>query len=126
MSENDEIDYLKRKRLLEMKKRLLIKKAAEEKQQEKPKEPEDILKTVFTESAWKIWRVAEQQYSQTTEDVKKALVAMIEAGKINEKITGEQIYWLFNQLGFPLRLETKIRILESGEMKTIAEKLRDG
>jgi DNA-binding TFAR19-related protein (PDSD5 family) len=126
LSEDDELAYLKRKKLLEIRKRLLVEKAAETKQAGKKerKKPREILTMIFAESAWEIWQAAELQYPKTAEAVAKALATLVEAGKIREKITGEQIYWLFKQLGVPVRLKTKIRILEGGELKTIADKLR--
>jgi len=67
---------------------------------------------------------AEQQYPQVTKEVTKALITLKETGKIHSRITGEQLYWLYMQLGVRIRMETKIRILEGGELKTIADKLR--
>ena len=127
MSEDRELEYLKQKKLLEMQRRLLTEKGEELKKKEdetsSKKDPKDILKTIFDESAWKMWDIAVQQYPQASEDVAKALITLIESGKIKEKVNGEQIYWLFTQLGLKIRIETKIRILESGELKTIADKL---
>lgn len=126
MSDN-ELEYVKRKKLLEMQRRLLMDKATEKVQptdEPKAKDPEIVLKQIFTEDTWKVWRTAEQQFPQVIGEVAKALAALHEAGKLKDKVTGEQIYWLFQQLGLHIHLETKIRILESGEMKTIADKLR--
>lgn len=125
LSEDKELEYLKQKKLLEMQRRLFSEKAAEsQKEEPKKKEPDETLKTVFDNSAWEVWNLAVQQYPQVIEEVTQALVTLIKAGKIIGKINGEQIYWLFTQLGYRIRIETKIRILESGELKTIADKLR--
>lgn len=126
LSEDKELEYLKQKKLLEMQRRLFSEKAAESQKKEEPKkkEPDETLKTVFDNSAWEVWNLAVQQYPQVIEEVTQALVTLIKAGKIIGKINGEQIYWLFTQLGYRIRIETKIRILESGELKTIADKLR--
>ena len=127
MSEDRELEQLKRKKLLAMQKRLLTEKAADAKKLRKREpgtKPKAILKTVFTESAWEIWQVAEQQFPRATEAVAKALATLVQTGKIREKVTGEQVYWLFKQIGIPVRLKTRIRILEGGELKTIADKLR--
>ncbi|MFH0897762.1 MAG: DNA-binding protein [Candidatus Bathyarchaeota archaeon] len=130
MSEDKELEYLKRKRLLEMQKRLLVEKAAEiaqkeKKEEQKPKDPKDVLKIIFADDAWKIWQAAEKQYPQAVEKVAKTLADLYGIGKIREKITGEQLYWLFSELGLQIRIETKIRILDKGKMKTIADKLRE-
>jgi DNA-binding TFAR19-related protein (PDSD5 family) len=129
LSTDKELDYLKRKKLLELRKRLIEKQIADSQKQkqkeQQPKKPIDILKTIFGENAWDVWRIAEQQHPKTTKTVANTLVTLLKAGKIREKITGEQISSLFTQLGVPLRFKTKIRIFEGGELKTIADKLRE-
>jgi len=131
MSEDQELELLKRRKLLEMRRRLLMEKAleaekkAEEEQQGKLRDPEEVLKNFFFGRAWEVWNAAKQQYPEVIREVGVALVSLVESNKLKEKITGEQLYWLFRQLRLPVRLETKIRILESGELKTIAEKLKE-
>jgi DNA-binding TFAR19-related protein (PDSD5 family) len=128
LSEDDELEMLKRRRLLEMQRRLLMNKALEAEKkaakEEKPKEPEEILKSVFEGRAWEVWNAAKTQYPEATKQVASALASLIESKKLKEKITGEQLVWLYRQMNLPIRLETKIRILESGELKTIAQKLK--
>ena len=107
---------------------MLSEKAIKEQQEvEKQKtiDPKEFLKTIFAENAWEIWNAAEQQFPQATNDIAKALMKLVETGKLREKVTGEQLYWLFKNIGLSIRFETKIRILESGEYKTLAEKLRE-
>lgn len=131
MSEDQELESLKRRKLLEMQRRLLMEKAleaekkAEAEQQGKLRDPEEVLKNFFVGRGWEVWNAAKQQYPEVIREVGVALVSLIESNKLREKITGEQLYWLFRQLRLPVRLETKIRIFESGELKTIAEKLKE-
>lgn len=125
---DDELELLKRRKLLEMQKRLLLNKALEAEKktakEEKPKDPEEILKGVFVGRALEVWNAAKQQYPEATKEVASALAALLESNKLKEKITGEQLFWLYRQMNLPIRLETKIRILESGELKTIAQKIK--
>ena len=114
-----------------MKRRLLLEKIEDMKAEEaekKPKRPamrpKDVLKKVFVGRAWEVWNTAESQYPTVTKQIAVALVTLIEAGKLKEGITGEQLYAFFRQLGLRVRLKTKIRIYESGELKSIADKLR--
>ena len=130
MSEDHELELLKRRKLLEMQRRLLKEKAlaeekAEEKIERKPKSPEEIVMSLFVDRALEVWTAAKQQYPEVAEEVAKALAQVIEAGKLKDRITGEQLYWLFQQLGLPVRLDIKIRVLEGGELKTIADKLKE-
>lgn len=131
MSEDEELELLKRRKLLEMQRRLRMEKTLEaEKMVEKERrgksmDPEAVLKNFFVGRAWEVWNAAKQQYPEVIREVGAALVSLVESNKLREKITGEQLYWLFRQLRLPVRLETRIRILESGELKTIAEKLKE-
>lgn len=130
MSEDHELDFLRRRKLLEMQRQLIkekalqAKKATKEKEKEKPKTPEEVLKSLFVDRSFEVWNAAKMQYPEVAKEVAEALAKLIESGRLREKITGEQLYWLFERLGIHIRLETKIRILESGELKTIADKLK--
>jgi DNA-binding TFAR19-related protein (PDSD5 family) len=134
MANDSEIDLLKRRKLLEMRRRLLLERAearkeeAQEKQEpgeERGKlEPKAILKKRFVGRAWEVWSAAEAQYPAVTAQMVGALASLIEAGRLAGPITGEQLYAFFRRLGLRVRLETKIRIYESGELKTIADKMK--
>jgi DNA-binding TFAR19-related protein (PDSD5 family) len=127
LSEENELELYKRKKLLEMQMRLLAKKAEEEKKQEEPEkapDPKEVLNRIFVDRAWEVFEAARRQYPRETQTLQDELVRLILSGKLKEQITGEQLLWLFRKLGLDVRMETKIRILESGELKTIAEKLK--
>ena len=127
MSEEKELELYKRKKLLEMQMRLLAKKAEEEKKQEEPErapDPKEVLNRIFVDRAWEVFEAARRQYPRVTQTLQDELVRLISSGKLKEQITGEQLLWLFRKMGLDVRMETKIRILESGELKTIAEKLK--
>ncbi len=129
MSEDGELELWKRRRLLEMQRKLLIKKVEEEKkeqtQKQKPQEPKELLKRLFVGRALEVWNAAERQYPTLTQKLGEVLVDLIVSERLKESVSGEQLYWLFRRLGAEIRLETKIRIHESGELKTIAEKLKE-
>jgi len=127
LSEENELELYKRKRLLEMQMHLLTKKAEEEKKQEEPErapDPKEVLNRIFIGRAWEVFEAARRQYPQVTQALQDELVRLILSGKLKEQITGEQLLWLFRKMGLDVRMETKIRILESGELKTVAEKLK--
>jgi len=127
LSEEKELELYKRKRLLEMQMHLLTKKAEEEKKEaevERVPDPKEVLNRIFVGRAWEVFEVARRQYPQVTQTLQDELVRLILSGKLKEQITGEQLLWLFRKMGLDVRMETKIRILESGELKTVAEKLK--
>jgi DNA-binding TFAR19-related protein (PDSD5 family) len=129
MSEDEELDHLKRKRLLELRRRYLEQQskaqAEESKKSEKSVDPEKILEDTFVGRAWEVWGAAKSQYPKVSSEIAKAIVAAKQSGKLNEKISGEQLFWLFERIGLRVRLQTHIRIVESGEVKSIAQKLKE-
>ncbi|MCJ7634282.1 hypothetical protein MUP77_18065 [Candidatus Bathyarchaeota archaeon] len=130
MSEDEELNHLKRKRMLEMRKHYLEKQQKKvdigiSKKTEENMAPERVLRDTFIDRAWEVWEAAKNQYPQVSEQISKAIVAAKQSGKLKEKITGEQLFWLFERIGFRVRLQTHIRIVESGEIKSIAQKLKE-
>jgi len=121
------MELWKRKRLLEMRRLMLQKEAAKEapKKEAEKKDPDKILSELFVGRAWEVFHAAETQYPTIAQNVKEAFVQLHQKGKFKGPITGEQLLWFFRDLGLNVRLETKIRILESGELKTLAQKLRE-
>ena len=128
MSDDQHLELLKRRKLLEMQRRLLLKKALElEKAEARPPEdPRKVLRKAFVGRGLEVWKAAERQYPMVTQKIMPVLLSLINAGKLGEGINGEQLYWLFSRIGLRIRLNTKIRISEKGELKTIADKLREG
>ena len=125
--QNDkELELLKRKKLLKMQRRLLRRNTDDKRKKEKQRteKTSDFLKRIFVGRAWEVWKAAEQQHPTSTGRIGKALATLVSSGRLRGPISGEQLYWLFRRIGLPIRLETKIRILENGELKTVAEKLK--
>lgn len=127
MSDDTNLELLKRRKLLEMQKRMLLKKNFElmKKEAEKPEDPQQILSSAFVGRGLEVWTAAEHQFPLITQKIMPELVSLITTGKLKTKITGEQLYWLFSSLGLRIRLNTKIRISEKGKLKTIADKMRE-
>lgn len=132
MSNDFTLELLKRRKLIEMKRQLLLKKADDirkevekVKKQDKKLKPKEVLKKIFIGRAWEVWNAAEEQFPIVTKKLAIALASLINAGRLNRRVTGEQLYWFFRRLGLHIRLQTKIRIYESGELRTIADKLKE-
>ncbi len=127
LSDESGLELWKQKKLLEMRRLMLQKEAAKDKPEKPPEEmdPNKILEKLFVGRAWEVYHAAERQYPTITEKVKEAFVQLYQQGKFKGQITGEQLLWFFRDLGLNVRLETKIRILESGELKTLAQKLKE-
>jgi DNA-binding TFAR19-related protein (PDSD5 family) len=131
VAEDTERTHYMRKRRHEMQRNLLRRQAMEGREAERRAAHVDgspsvneTLEQVFAGRAWEVWNAAEAQYPAVTSRVAAVLTSLVARGELKAQVTGEQLFWLFRQLGAPIRLQTKIRLYESGEVRTIADKLR--
>ncbi|MBS7624363.1 hypothetical protein KEJ29_02145 [Candidatus Bathyarchaeota archaeon] len=117
-----ELEMIRLRKLMEMKRRLTEKTEAE-----KPKEidPHEVLDKVFIDRAWEVFNAAKAQYPEVAQYVERLLVKLALEGKIKEKITGEELYGLFLRLGYKVRLQTRINIIEHGKVKSLEQKIRE-
>jgi len=119
-----ELEMIRYKKLLELKKRL-ERKTEDETKKTKEVNQHEVLDKFFVDRAWEVFNAAKAQYPEVADYVEKALVKLILEGKIREKITGEDLYGLFLSLGFKVRLQTRINILEHGRIKSLEEKIKE-
>ncbi len=123
MSDDSELDRLKRRRLADMQKRLNARQ--QQSQAEIGKlEPAKVLEKVFVGRAWEVYHAARQQYPRIADQIFQELAELVRIGRLKGQITGEQLYGLLRQIGLDIRLETKIQVLDHGELKSIADKFR--
>ena len=130
---DDELERIKQRRLEEMKRQLMLKQLKEqqapesEPEKEKPKEPtsQEILDRHFGDRAWEVYNAAAYQYPQVMPQVEQLLVQGIKQGKIRDVIDGAALMGFFRSIGIPVRLQTKIRISEKGELKTLEQKMKE-
>ena len=123
MSSDSELERLKRQRLAEMQKRL------DAKQQQTKADPSNIdptkiLEKIFVGRAWEVYYAARQQYPSIADQIFRELAELVRLGRVRGQITGEQLYGLLRQIGLDVRLETKLQVLDHGELKSIADKFR--
>jgi len=122
MSEDSELEKLKRERLAEMQRRMTAKQQAEAPPARL--EPRQILERVFVGRAWEVYHAARAQYPGIADQVFQELADLVQSGKLRTKITGEQLFGLLRQIGLDVHLDTKIQVLEHGELRSIADKFR--
>ena len=122
MSEDAELERLKRQRLAKMQETISAKQqqaAANNKA-----DPVSALQRVFVGRAWEVYNAAMRQYPHIAQQLFQELARLIQNGQVTGQITGEQLYGLLRQIGLDVRLETKLQVLEHGELKPIADKFR--
>ena len=124
MSADSELERLKRQRLAEMQRKLNAKQQQSQSSPGKLETPERILANVLVGRAWEVYYAARQQYPVIADQIFRELAELVRMGQLKGPITGEQLYGLLRQIGLDIRLETKIQVLEHGELKSIADKFR--
>ncbi len=123
---DEELERIKRRRMLELQRRML----REEKVEEEPEKlaeptPREVLDGMFSGRAWEVYETAKIQYPAVMPQVEQALVEGIKSGKIQDRIDGESLFVFLRQLGLNVRLNTKIRYKEHGELKTIGQRIKE-
>jgi DNA-binding TFAR19-related protein (PDSD5 family) len=123
---DEELERLKRRKLLELQQRMLKQSQAQEQKQEKAEKPDPkkILDSYFGDRAWEVYNAAWAQFPEIMPEIEKLLVEAIATGRIRQKIDGESLYQFFRQVGLPVRLQTTIRFKEHGELKTLEDKIK--
>ena len=122
MTDDSELEKLKRERLAEMQKRMTAKQQAGAAPVKL--EPRQILERVFVGRAWEVYHAARAQYPGVADQIFQELAELVRSGKLRTKITGEQLFGLLRQIGLDIRLDTKIQVLEHGELRPLADKFR--
>jgi DNA-binding TFAR19-related protein (PDSD5 family) len=123
---DEELERLKRRKMRELRRRM-IEESAEAEKVEPPKEPtpREILESHFKGRAWEVYRAAEAQFPTVMPQIERVLVDGIRQGKIGDRIDGESLFLFLRQVGLPVRLQTRIRYKEHGELKTIGQRMKE-
>ncbi len=131
MADDPELERIKRKRLAQIRKRF-AEKAEKEDESSKIDElqiegisDDDALKSILVGRAEEVLAAVQTQYPQVATEFKRILASLVRNGKIKDPISGEQMMWFFRKLGLRVRLKTYIRFSESGELKTLSDKLKE-
>jgi DNA-binding TFAR19-related protein (PDSD5 family) len=129
---DEELERIKQKRLEEIQRQLLLKQLKERKLKESEKietqkEPtnREILDKYFGDRAWEVYNAATIQYPQIMPKIEHILIEGIKTGKIRDKIDGAALMGFFRSIGLSIRLNTKIRVSEKGELKTLEQKMKE-
>ena len=114
-----ELRAIRQKKLRELQERLAC-------EQEKTGKTDvnEVLNGIFKDRAWEVFNTASHQFPNVMVRVKKGLVKLALSGKLRE-VTGEQLYLFLRNLGLRVRLNTKIRFVDHGELKSLSVKMRE-
>lgn len=117
-----ELEALKQKRLQEMQKRM-----ARQEYKKETKEQVDssqILDKIFRGRAWEVFNAAKTQFPSLMPEIERLLVSLALERNIGE-VEGEQLLALLREIGLQVRLNTTIKVLSRGKIKSLSEKFRE-
>ena len=121
---NEEIELIKKRKLLELQKKIIAKKIRKSEETRRP-DFYNIFLDSLSESGRDMFERALKQYSNTAKQLGASLGKLIYSGKIRKSLTADDIYWIFYELGYPIHIETRIVYKKRGETKSISELLRE-
>jgi len=119
MSEDNELEKLKAKRLAEMQKNLSSKQKPKK---DKPT-PREIVITKLGFRGLEVLENAEYQFPRETQIVVLKLAELISSNQISEMLDGGHLLSLFRSIGIGVRMKTKINIEEDGKFISLSDKL---
>jgi len=128
MSEDNELERLKAKRLAEMQKNLSSQKQEksnslhDEQKKNKPT-PRDILVKQLGYRGSEVLQNAEYQFPKETQIVVLKLAELIISKDITEVLDGGQLLALFRSVSINVRMKTKINVEEDGKFLSLSDKL---
>jgi DNA-binding TFAR19-related protein (PDSD5 family) len=117
-----ELEALKQKRLQEMQKRM-----ARQEYKKETKERVDssqILDKIFRGRAWEVFNAAKTQFPSLMPEIERLLVSLALERNIGE-VEGEQLLALLREIGLQVRLNTTIKVLSRGKIKSLSEKFKE-
>jgi len=124
---SSEIELLRQKRALELRKKMLL-------SQEKPISAQPVppklssketVRKVLEGRGVEVLETARRYYPKETAQIEHTLADLIESGKLKGPVSGEEFYSFLRRIGLVFSMDVKIRVKERGELKTLEEKFRD-
>jgi len=120
LSSDEELELLKMRKLLELRKKLLAEQAPK-----KEEDPREVVVKNLVGRGLEVLEAAEAQYPEITKAVVKELARLIKEGRVEGPITGEELLNVFYNLGIRVRLPTRIYYEKHGERKGIGELIKE-
>ena len=121
-----ELELLRQRRAAELRRKMLKAKdkpAASQPLPTKPT-PKEIVRRSLVGRGTEVLETARRNYPSEIAILEENLAKVIQEGRLKGPITGEELYAFLQRSGLQFNMNTKIRIAEGGELKSIEEKLR--
>ena len=125
---SSDLELLRQKKLLELQKKMILSqsKSSTPETQIPKSSPRDTVLEILEGRGSEVMETARRIYPKEIAQVEETLANLIETGRLKGPISGEELYSFLRRVGLVFNMETKIRIKEHGELKTLEEKFRTG
>ncbi len=120
---DDELELIKKRKLLELQKKLL--KKTRKKEEVTTPDFYSLFLSSLTDDGREMFGKALDQYGDDAAKIGESIGRLIYAGRIRGRLTAEHIYWIFRELGMPIRVETRIVYKKGREVKSISDLLKE-
>jgi programmed cell death protein 5 len=125
---SSEIELLRQRKALELRKKMLLsqeKSAPAEVETPKPN-PHEVVQKTLTGRGVEVLETARRYYPKEVGIIEENLARLIDSGRLKGPVSGEELYSFLRRVGLSFSMDTKIRVKEHGELKTLEEKFREG
>ena len=124
---SSEIEILRQKRALELRKKLLLsqEKAQTERTEPPKRTSAEIVQKILAGRAVEVLETARRYYPAETGRVEETLAKLVESGRLKGPISGEELFSFLRRMGLVFNMDVKIRVKERGELKTLEQKFRE-
>src|SRR3989442_9136196 len=121
-----ELELLRQRRAAELRRKMLESKNKPSASQPLPTKlnPKEIVRRSLVGRGSEVLETARRHYPSEIGVLEENLAKVIQEGRLKGPITGEELYAFLQRVGLQFNMNTKIRIAEGGELKSIEEKLR--
>jgi DNA-binding TFAR19-related protein (PDSD5 family) len=124
---SDEIDILRQKRALELRRKMLLsQKKSEPVQPEPPKiSAREAVRNILAGRGVEVLETARRRYPAEVARLEETLAGLIAQGRLKGPVSGEDLYSFLRRVGLYFNMDVKIRVKERGELKTLEQKFRE-
>ena len=123
MEKDKEIEMLKAKKLLALRKRAKEQKEIDENKNEQ-KNDRELLMSRLVNRADEVFKIAETNYPRETVIITNRIMELVRSGAIKGNIDGGELLQIFRRLGLRIRLDSSIKIAKDGKVVSLTDKIK--
>jgi len=86
----------------------------------------EVVQKILAGRGVEVLETARRYYPKEVGMIEENLARLIDSGRLKGPVSGEELYSFLRRVGLSFSMDTKIRVKEHGELKTLEEKFREG